>query len=205
MIILPCSLVATKWFEDSKRVLITAIFVSVGYSAFNKAFGITDFLYDIQRDEHTDEMKLIAVFSIKAAFAVVIAIFILLTFRSGPSVPPSRAADIYRDDDILGTYRQLFLSREFVLIALSQIFYYIPLTCINYNFRRFSRIYGFSNDQVDDMKLIGINCGIAGSFILGIFLHYTKLYKTANVTLGALCLLGFLLLFVVLRKDYTSM
>ena len=118
-------------------MLITAIFVSVGYSSFNEAFGITPFLLDIQKDEHTDEMKLIAVFSIKAAFAVLIAIFMLLTFRSGPSVPPSRAADIYRDDDILGTYRQLFLSREFVLLTLSQTFYYIMLTSLNLNFRRF--------------------------------------------------------------------
>ena len=190
MIILPCSLVATKWFEDSKRVLITAIFVSVGYSSFNEAFGITPFLLDIQKDEHTDEMKLIAVFSIKAAFAILIAIFILLTFRSGPSVPPSRAADVYRDDDILGTYRQLFFSREFVLITLSQIFYYIMLSSLYVNLIKIGSIYGFPKSQVDTMKLISINCGIVGSFLLGIFLHYTKLYKTANVALGASCLLG---------------
>ena len=118
-------------------MLVIAIFVSVAYSAFNKAFGITTLLVNIQKDEHSDKMKLIAVFSIKAGFSVLIAIFMLLTFRSGPSVPPSRAADIYRDDDILGTYRQLFLSREFVLLTLSQAFYYIMLTSLNLNFRRF--------------------------------------------------------------------
>ena len=111
LIIIACPLVAVKWFEDSKRVLVTTIFVSIGHWWFNKAFYAADIIAKFQNEEHSDASKLIITFSIKAAFSLIIMILTLATFESEPSNPPSKSADMSRDDDLLGTLKDLVMNK----------------------------------------------------------------------------------------------
>ena len=53
--------------------------------------------------------------------------------------------------------------------------------------------------EIDYMELISVNFGIAGSILVGLFLHFTKLLKTSNAVLGILYLISSLQLFWALR------
>ena len=58
--------------------------------------------------------------------------------------------------------------------------------------------------EIDYMELISVNFGIAGSILLGLFLHFTKLLKTSNAVLGILYLISSLQLFWALRTGYEA-
>ena len=205
MIILCCSLVAVKWFEDSKRVLATSIAVSITYSWFIKGFGISNIVVNLEEDEQSQKVQLAVVFGIEAFVTALIALLTLFTFQSQPKVPPSAAAEMYRDDDVLGTYRQLVFNREFMLLSWSQVWYYAMIVWITSNIDTIAKMYQISDSQIINIELWNVNFGVLGSVLLGIFLHFTKLFKTAYLAIGILSFLGWFSLFFVIDQGYTSL
>ena len=204
MIIFACPTLAANWFENSKRVLATSTAVSFMLTGFIQNFGITQLVFksDLNDGFHHKELICIA-YSFKAAMCILIAILTVFTLRTRPKKPPSEVAITYRDDDILGTVRLLYTNREFMLLSLSHMFYYTMFVSLYLNARHLFKIYEFSSSQIEDLELINISFGLTGSIVLGVFLHKTKLYKTAHVLSGLFCLIGCALLFVALHHSYT--
>ena len=205
MIILSWSLVAVKWFEDSKRMLAISIAVSVAYSWFVKGFGISNVVVNIEEDEQRQRGQLAIIFGVEAWATIFITILTLFSFKSQPDLPPSAAAEVYRDDDILGTYRALISNRECMLLTWSQAWYFAMIQGINDNFVTITSLYGYSDSQIFNFEMTNVNWGVLGSILLGIFLYFTKLYKTANVIIGVLSLIWVIWLIFTLDKGYTSM
>ena len=204
-IILSWSLVAVKWFEDSKRVLATSIAVSITYSWFIKGFGIPNFVVNIEEDEQSLQGQLALIFGVEASVTVFITILTFVSFKSEPLLPPSAAAEVNRDDDILGTYRALIWNREFMLLTWSQVWYYAMIIGIDDNFVTIAKLYKYSDSQILNCELINVNFGVLGSIILGIFLHFTKLYKTANAGIGLASLIWVIWLIFTFDRGYTSL
>ena len=185
MIIFGAPLLATKWFEDSKRVIVIAFIYIVTFLASDHSFGFNALIIDtIEKNQSKNAKKaIIVLFSIKASLSLLICIITFLTFRSKPKLPPSEAATVYRDDDILGTIRLLCTNKQFMLLAFTHIFYYIAFSIMRKTLNEMIKIYDSSitNDDKDHLKLCRTAGAIFGSFVLGLFLYLTKYYKTANV------------------------
>ena len=203
-LILASSLVAVKWFEDSKRVFMIAVTVSLSFTGFYQGPGIVSMIIRIPNNEISTIKDVVIIFAVKAGIWVLFAAITTFSFRSKPIIPPSAAAIVYRDNDILGAIRQLILDKQFVLLLLTHILYSTSMIGFWYNFSHILKTYGFSSDDVYIMSLINITSGIAGAVLLGVFLNLTGYYKTANVVIGILMLTTQLLLFAMLPSGFNS-
>ena len=185
MIIFGAPLLATKWFEDSKRDIVISFTYTVTFLAADHSFGFNTLILDnIEEGQGKNRRKaLLVLFSIKAALSLFTLIVTYFTFRSKPKLPPSEAATVYRDDDILGTIRQLYSNKQFRLLAFTHILYIIAFNIMRRNLNEMIKIYhpSLSNNDNDNLKLCLTTGAVLGSISLGIFLYLTKFYKTANV------------------------
>ena len=205
-IVFASATVAVKWFEDSKRVLALSIIVSLSYTAFINGFGFTTLLIDvIDQISENNRIRILIIYSVKALFWAIVTIIFYCTFRSKPEHYPSESSCVYRDDDIVGTYRQLYLNSQFMLLTFSNTFYYIMLCCIYYNFFHIWSIYGIEHSKAYNLRFIISVLGLFGSIALGVFLHYTKMYKTANIMTGVLSILSLVLLLILFPSHYIGL
>ena len=70
-------LLATKWFEDSKRVIVICFTYMIAFLASDHSFGVNRWVLDNVGDN--DEKALFVLFSIKASLSLLICIITLLT------------------------------------------------------------------------------------------------------------------------------
>ena len=203
-LILASSLLAVKWFEDSKREFMIAVTVSLSFTGFYQGPGIVSMLINMPDDGTSTIIDVVIIFAVKAGIWIFLAIITIITFRSKPAIPPSAAAIVERDNDILGAIRQLVLDKQFVLLFLTHVLYSTSMVGFWYNFNHILRMYGFSSNDVYLMSLININAGIVGAIMLGVFLNFTGYYKTANVVIGIFMLIFQLLLLIMLPLGFKS-
>ena len=204
-IIFASALVAVNWFEDSKRVLMLSIFVSFSFTAYINGFGFSTLVADyVDRAVTNIRLKLLVLYLVKAIFWIVVLLILYITFESEPKYPPSQSSWATRDDDVIGTYRQLCLNRQFMLLTFSQVFYYIMLTSLDFNFDNIWSVYKIKQSQADEIRIISTVSGLFGSLALGIFLHYTKMYKTANILTGVLSIWSLIAILLYLPKSITG-
>ena len=181
-IVFSAPLLAVKWFEDSKRVLAISLAVTVAYIGTGESYGLNTFIIDsIQDMKYSPQTSLITLFAIKAAFSTIVSIIAYFTFRSKPRRPPSEAATVHRDDDILGTIRLLYTNKQFMLLTFTHILYMTSFEILRKNSRRILLNEKHSDSQIKDFEIVRILSGIFGSLVLAIFLYYKKLYKIANI------------------------
>ena len=204
MIMFGAPLLATKWFEDSKRVIVICFTYMIAFLASDHSFGVNRWVLDNVGDN--DEKALFVLFSIKASLSLLICIITFLTFRSKPSLPPSEAATVYRDNDILGTIRQLYANKQFMLLSLTHVFYFTAFNIMRKNVEEMIVIYNssLSDDDKYNLTMCLTSGGILGTFSLGVFLYLTQYYKTANIFIGILSIVSWILILFVFKKDFTS-
>ena len=195
---------AANWFENSKRVLATSIAVSFILTGYVQTFGFTELLFssELHTKDHFRH-SICIIYTIKAAISILVALLTVFTLKSRPERPPSEVAITYRDNDILGTIRLLCTNKEFMLLSISHVLYYIMFISLYLNATEIFTIYEFSSSKIQHLELANICSGLTGSVVLGIFLHKTKLYKTAHVLSGVFCLIGCVLLYIGLNHSYT--
>ena len=120
---------------------------------------------------------------------VIILILILTTFQSEPKYPPSSSAVVARDDDMLGTYYELFKNKQFLLLLFSFTLYYVFIaSSILWGTHVFEE-YGFTKNQAHMGQIYQSTFGFVGSLSFGFFLYCTKLHKTTHVMAGILSLI----------------
>ena len=151
-----------------------------------------------------NKIALISLFAIKAAFCMIVGGITYFTFKSKPRKPPSEAATAHRDDDILGTIRLLYTNRQFMLLTSTHIFYMTSFEIMRKNWRKMLSSENYTTHEITDFELIRILSGLIGSLVLGILLHCIKLYKTTNIWLGFLSLVGWVLIPFIFKMDKTS-
>ena len=123
-IIYAAPLLAVKWFEDSKRVIVIVFIVSVTFFIADHSYGINYVIFEgVEKKTNDKQTALLALFSVKAALSVIAWIIGFLAFKSSPKKPPSEASAVYRDDDILGTIRLLYANRQFMLYIVLHILF----------------------------------------------------------------------------------
>lgn len=184
-IMLPPAMIAVAWFEDSKRVLAIAVWVSFSFFGIAEGYGFTElFINTDQQDDAVKQSQIFYSYLIQTWIVAGILMVVVLTFTSEPQYPPSSSATVYRDDDILGTYRTLFKNRQFMLLCFSHCFYYVAVTALWLNLRSISSPFGYSMHNSDLAELINVAWGVLGSLWLGYLLFKFKMYKTANIGIG---------------------
>ena len=148
---------------------------------------------------------LLILFSLKAALCIVISLVAFCTFRSKPKMPPSQAATVIRDDDILGTMRELWTNWQFKFLSFTHLFYYLSLDIMRKNLHEVVKIYNASicQSNEDNLNLWRTAGGILGWFTLGLFLYLTKYYKTANICIGIWSFISWVLIPFVLKTNLT--
>ena len=207
MIIFGSPLLATNWFEDSKRIIVISVSYIVTFIASDHSFGLNNLMLNNFEEQNNENRKkaLLLLFLIKAALWSFVCIIAYFTFKSKPAVPPSEAATVYRDDDILGTIRQLFANKQFMLLSLSHLFYYTSFNIMKKNLEEMVRVYLYpiSYNEKEQLKLSITAGAVLGSLSLGVFLHLTKCYKTANILLGILSFIGWVLIPFVFKMNLT--
>lgn len=114
------ALIATTWFEDTKRPLvitIASVFYPLGISI---GFVIPNLFVDEYSEDYVTMKKhILQSLLLQAAIGVIIYILVVLTIPGEPKYPPSINASMIRDDDILGTWRYLVVNREFIKLAIA--------------------------------------------------------------------------------------
>lgn len=184
-IVLVTATFATTWFEDSKRVMTIAIGATFHTLGIVDGYGILSLLINFE-EQDLDHMRyqIVNIFIVYAAVGWLILVLVLFTFQSEPEIPPSSSSSEFRDDDILGTYRQLFLNRNFMLLTASHIFYFASVASILINLATLDRIFDLHEDYVSYIQLIFVGAGAIGNLVLGFILHKSRIYKTTNVLIG---------------------
>ena len=158
-------------------------------------------------DHFKEDQKVILIsFSIKAGLSLFICILACVLFRSKPKLPPSEAATVDRDDDILGTIRLLYANKQFMLLSFTHLFYHIALSIMETNLSSILEFYNpsifrKSEKHLNLWRTIG---AVLGWFTLGLFLCLTKYYKTANIWIGFLSLVCWILIPFIFKMELSS-
>lgn len=175
------------WFEDSKRIIALTIATSCNTLGIAEGYGISTLFITADYDD-TKALKsqLRTSFIFYAVLSTVIFLMVLFTFQSEPQKPPSPSSTVFRDDDILGTYHSLAHNKNFILLTLSHIMYFIAIACLIVNIELVGSWYDISNAMLSHLTLVGAGAGLFGSIILGIVLHKSKVYKLSNILIGVL-------------------
>ena len=71
-IIYAAPLLAVKWFEDSKRVIVIVFIVSVTFFIADHSYGINYVIFEgVEKKTNDKQTALLALFSVKAALSVI--------------------------------------------------------------------------------------------------------------------------------------
>ena len=170
------------WFEESKRV--SAINILWGFYSIGNGFGFIIPVLLVDENARDVENEKVQLFNSYLTQAVITAVFLLITiatFRNEPKDPPSRGALVVRDDDIIGTYRELFTNCEFLkLTANFSILFTVGYT-IYLNWFQIGVSYGFNHSDVLFFISSTIGFGCLGIFITGRFLIKYKWYRRLSL------------------------
>ena len=204
-IIIPTTLVSLNWFEDSKRVLMISILVTWWFFGSVLGNGLSSIIVEKNsKDQEDNKETIFKIYTFLASASAAIFLLVVFTFRSRPRNPPSSAAVVYRDDDILGTYRALYKNRQFRFLCLSHTFYFALIPAIYLSRIDIIKPYGYTQEQADRSGFISISWGLVGSLLCGLFLHKTKMYKTANILIGLFLLIANATMIGALRWWYIA-
>lgn len=158
IVLISPSAFAVTWFEEGKRVLAIAILVSSGFFGVAFGYAFTEIMIDSQSPSYTTRYHSVElVFTSQALIGVCVWLITMLTFKSKPPRPPSAFATVYRDDDILGTYRELFKNRNFMLLMGSHCFYQVMLVAMILNMSYIAEPYGFDLKKVDNIQIVNVS------------------------------------------------
>ena len=89
-----------------------------------------------------------------------------VTLESEPKTPPSRGALVVRDDDIIGTYRELFTNWEFIKLTVNFSLIFSIGETVYLNCFQIGEKYGFSHSDVLIFIASTIGWGWIGIFFL---------------------------------------
>lgn len=149
------SLMAVTWFEDSKRALAIAVSVSFIFIGIAQGYAFSDLIVDKewQNDKKCKAQLVIfyAGYSIISWFILLVCIF---TLSNEPKHPPSTSSAVFRDDDILGTYRALIRNKQFLLLNISHWWFYVMIIVVGVNITFILKNYGYSHQQSENCLLI---------------------------------------------------
>ena len=121
--------------------------------------GLSSIIIDKIYQDKSHEGSIFKVYLILACASVVIFLLVLLTFQDKPKCAPSPAAIVYRDDDILGTYSELFKNREFILLNFSHMFYFVLIPALYIIRVQLLKSYGYSPLDADKATIMNLSSG----------------------------------------------
>ena len=185
--LLPACL-ATTWFEDSKRILAITVAASFNTLGVADGYGLSHWSVDDHESASDSELKheIIRILVIYLIVGAIILLVVIFTFQGEPKVPPSSTSTVFRDDDIIGTYRELWMNRNFILLTMSHVLYYTTISSMIINFPSIATIFDLDRVQKDLILIWFVSWGFIGSITLGLFIYKTNKYRTSNILIGIL-------------------
>lgn len=162
IIITPAAL-ATKWFEESLRNIVMIfgwVFFSLGTAVgfLEPVLIIDDETIDIEKSKHQIFIALL----IQTIFGILTFLLPLFTLTKRPKVPPSWYASYPKDDDILGSFIELFTSRHYVIHFIWFSFYFSNIMILTAIFDII--IFSFENESTTLVGWFGLS-GVIGGFV----------------------------------------
>ena len=188
------ALLATRWFESSKRTIAITIASSsaiVGMfigAVIPRIIVDRDYVFEEETGKVVGEKELrhqiMISFIIQGGWWVLLMILVLTTFQNKPEVPPSTDAIVYRDNDLVGTYWLLFTNREFLKLSLTFSLYFSVVSSLALCSDKIIKKFDYNDHDDELFEIISVISGIVGSLLYGIFLHKFKVFKLANIAIG---------------------
>jgi MFS family permease len=199
------ALFATYWFRDSERTI--AITIGATSNTIGVAIGIFFPTIFVDDDNFTDKSlarsQIATSLLVQGIIGLGLCLIVLFTFQNKPQIPPSSTAWVEGEKHLFGTYYTLLKNLEFLKLTLSYTMANNNIIVLGTLIDLFSNRHGFSTDDsglFGSMIIIG---GIVSSFLVGVLLAKTQMYKLINVGLGVLtmlALLGYLFCFISEKK-----
>ena len=185
------------WFEEIRRV--SAINILWGFYWIGNVIGYVIPVLLIDEDTkniNEEKSQIFYSYLVQCILTVILFLMTAVTFESEPQTPPSRGALVVRDDDIIGTYRELFTNWEFVKLSVNFSLIFSIGETVYLNCFQIGEKYGFPHSDVLLFIASAIGCGWIGIFFFGKFLVKYKWYRKISIAISLSILLNLILFWV---------
>lgn len=193
--------IASLWFDQETRVLITSI--CCGSNTIGVLFGylIHGFVVDANiPDAPTYHTQFAKYMLVEFIITTVLCLPMLLLIKEKPDIPPSLSQSKYKSPPLKESIVLLFKNKEFMklLISTTCIVGYVNIigTIIN----SYLTLYNISDDATTYTAAVANLCGIISSVVVSAIVDKQKQYKKVLMVLNIAACVFMLLLTIILEQ-----
>ena len=205
--------IASTWFDEGSRVLITTLCVVSDTIGVLVGYLIHGFVFDDQLEggeqveKPLNKDRFFWYMAIEFFMSVAFCVPMIIFMRSKPKHPPSRSQRRYVSPPLRQSIGMLCNNRNFIILFVSTISIVGFLNTFGTICNSYLKLYFFTDTQISYIASAANLFGIFSSGIVSVIIDKNKKYKKILIILSLLSLIGMssiTSIFELVDKKYTQ-
>ena len=205
--------IASTWFDEGSRVLITTLCVVSDTIGVLVGYLIHGFVFDDQIEggekveKPLNKDRFFWYMAIEFIMSAVFCLPMIIFMRNKPKHPPSRSQRRYVSPPLRQSIGMLCHNRNFIILFISTICIVGFLNTFGTICNSYLKLYYFTDTQISYIASAANLFGIISSGIVSVIIDKNKKYKNTLIILSLLSLIGMssiTSLFELADKKYTQ-